>query len=80
MSGIKGSPLNFARRPFPDALAKSGVQRDYRVVVKDEFHSPMTLVDYWDAIRKGGMDFWNMTEKMVLENVRKSGVQVLSKA
>ncbi|PPQ96166.1 hypothetical protein CVT26_004798 [Gymnopilus dilepis] len=65
---------------FLDFLAKSGVQRDCRVVVQEEFCGPLSAEDYWEEIRQGGMDFWSSAEKMVLENSRNSGAETILKA
>lgn len=50
---------------FTKSLNETGIARDPRVVVREEFNSPMPLVEYWDSIRQGGPDFWASADEVV---------------
>ncbi|KAK7448783.1 hypothetical protein VKT23_013514 [Stygiomarasmius scandens] len=58
---IESNPFRFSEQ---DREEKRGAKWDPRLVVVSEFHPCKSLPEYWDGVRWGGADFWNLTEGM----------------
>lgn len=50
--------------PFIMELEKSGLC-DLRLVLLPSFHYPRSLRDYWEGVRQGGPDFWELADQTV---------------
>ncbi|KAF8971264.1 hypothetical protein BDZ97DRAFT_1753566 [Flammula alnicola] len=62
---LKGLVLLTCDKLFIDALRKSGIDTDFRVLVQPEFHCAVTISEHWKGVRQGGPDFWNMAESLL---------------
>ncbi|KAH9484922.1 hypothetical protein JR316_0001824 [Psilocybe cubensis] len=58
-------------KQFMASLEETGITRDPRVVLREQFNSPKSLVEYWDCVRHGGPDFWTSAEELVAERTSK---------
>lgn len=50
--------------PFIMELEKNGFY-DLRLVLLPSFHYPKSLRDYWEGVRQGGPDFWELADQTI---------------
>ncbi|CAA7260713.1 unnamed protein product [Cyclocybe aegerita] len=48
-------------------LRKAGITQDARVVIVPSHHWPMRPREYWTSVQRGGPDFWDMADELVVE-------------
>jgi hypothetical protein len=53
------------------ALERSGIAKDKRVVVIPSFHWTYNLREYWSKVKRGGFDFWSMADEELEKKKRR---------